>query len=76
MLLIHNYPAICEDLKPCPFCGATPMWLLQGNESTKRRLIVVQCGNCSAKQETAAIHDSTDLLMKRAIEKWNRRIKE
>lgn len=74
-LQIHNYPSITDGLRQCSFCGAIPMWHLQGNESTKRRLIVVQCGNCGAKQETAAIHESTEWLMNKAIEKWNNRIK-
>ena len=76
MLQINNYPTICEDLKPCPFCGATPMWVMQGNEHKRNRSIIVMCGTCGAKQTTGAVHQTTEWLMEKAVEKGNRRIKE
>ncbi len=74
-LLINNYPSSCDGLRNCPFCGSTPMWHLQGNDNTRKRLIVVQCGMCGAKQETGAIHQSTEWLMSTAVEKWNKRVR-
>ena len=70
---ITNYPAPCKELKFCPFCGATPVWYLQGNEKTHTILITILCGTCGAKQETGAIHLSTEWLKDKAIEKWNKR---
>lgn len=73
---IHNYPTVCEELKPCPFCGHTPMWWLKGSRDniTNKTLVTVQCPNCSARQETGAIHFPTGWAMEKAIKKWNNRV--
>lgn len=72
--MIHNYKDTCEELKPCPFCGGTPIWYLKGNDYTKKRTIVVKCPDCGTTQELGLVHLTTEWGCEKAIENWNRRI--
>lgn len=73
--MIYNYDTTSDELKPCPFCGGTPMWHIKGNLYVGRRTLVVKCSRCGAEQRTAALKFSTEWLMQKAKEKWNNRTK-
>lgn len=69
-----------KTLKPCPFCGETPITrvTLSRGISTDEVVFAVCCGYCHIKK-TAAISDCEtfeDALkaIDRAIERWNSRV--
>ena len=73
---IHNYPEVNDSLEKCPFCGHTPMWWLEGSlyKEVGKRVLVVSCPNCGAKQETGVKNLTTEWGMETAIKKWNARV--
>lgn len=74
--MIHNYDTTSEELKPCPFCGGTPVWHIRGALLEGKRTLIVKCQKCGTEQKTGAIRLSTVWLMHTARDKWNARIKE
>ena len=70
---IHNYETQNEELKPCPFCGNTPVWWLKGNMRTPSRTITIQCHNCGVTMSKSALRLDLNWLMNLCVEKWNNR---
>ena len=70
---IHNYDSENPDLKPCPFCGNTPVWHLKGNAYSAKRLSIVKCPNCGVEMKVAALRNSTEWLIETTVNKWNNR---
>ena len=73
MANIHNYDSENPGLKPCPFCGNTPVWHLQGNAYSIKRLAIVKCPNCGVEMKAAALRNSTEWLIETIVNKWNNR---
>lgn len=74
--MIHNYDTTSEELKPCPFCGGTPVWHIRGALFEGKRTLIVRCQKCGTEQVTGAIRFSTVWLMQTAKDKWNSRIEK
>jgi len=73
MTNIYNYDSETPDLKPCPFCGNTPVWHLQGNDHSAKRLAIIKCANCGVEMKVGALRNSTEWLCETIINKWNNR---
>lgn len=71
---VENYDSENEDLLPCPFCGAKPIWFLKGNERTRSIEITVKCQKCRIKRTDGMIK-RTDIkwLSEVAVKNWNTR---
>lgn len=72
-LEIHNYDTENPNLKPCPFCGSTPLWHLKGNDSTPRRTIIIKCPGCGVEMKMSGRSFLTQPIAVHIIEKWNKR---
>lgn len=69
----NNYDQTSAWLKPCPFCGGTPIYHWTGNALSVRRKITIQCYSCNVKMELSRVHQTDEWLMNKAITKWNKR---
>ena len=61
------------DLKPCPFCGASAIVKMIGNDYSRKRSVEIKCSVCRVTLTNAAIRHDFDWLMKVSAEAWNMR---
>lgn len=74
---IQNYDTTLEELKPCPFCGNTPITYMIGNEFTKSQKITIQCRKCNLMMSQAILRHfgkPIEWLEEVMIKKWNTRV--
>lgn len=71
---VCNFDTINPELKPCPFCGETPVWYLDGDLFTGKRTLVIYCRNCGAKMEQRTFKQHTGYLEALSVSRWNTRV--
>ena len=69
----ENYDSTSTELKPCPFCGGTPIWHHKGNDFTPSRTIVIECKPCNISMQIKGRLLGIDRLEDIIVKKWNNR---
>jgi len=63
------------NIAECPFCGADPVVIHQGNAHTKSQAIIIKCPECRIERTDKVIRHTIEWLLPKSVASWNRRPK-